>query len=812
MVSTWVWFRIDAGRRWRSLAVLALLVAVSSGTVLAALAGARRGDSALARLSARTLPATVAVMPFDPTFDWAPVRAMPEVEALATYADTDFRLDGIPADNLPVGAPPGSADLMRTVERPVLLEGRLTDPTRVDEAVVTRRFVTSYGRGVGDTVTALLPTAAAAQASVAITGPQPAGARVVIRIVGVVRSPWFSDGPQSHGTLLPTAAMVRRYRPNLGNRITWFNALIRLKGGAAALPAFQAHLARVTGRSDIGIRNLPDELRHRQRAASFEATWLAAFGGAAFVAAVVLLGQALARYVGASLTDLQVLRALGMTRSQSVLAAMAGPLLAAAAGAGGGIVVATVASRWFPIGSAADAEPAPGVHADALVLGVGGVLTVALVVAAAAVVARLAVGSAVPAQRAVGSAVPAQRATGHRRSSVASAAARAHLPVPVVIGTRFALESGRGPSAVPVRPALFGAVAGVLGVVAAFTFSAGVREAAGNPERFGQTWQLETWLGFGGQDFATAGLLPAVARDPDVTAVNDWRAAVATDVRTRRPLIMYSYRPVGQPIKVVLTAGRMPASAAEVVLAPQSADALGAQVGSTVTLTGSTGRPQVLTLSGIGFVPAGSHCTTCEGGGAWVTDGGFDTLFTAFQFHGGAIAVRPGARIDEVTARLQRADAARGGDAVFAPPYPPFGAAEVRQVQALPLALGAFLMLLAVGAVGHALATAVRRRRHDLAVLRALGMTRRQSRAVVVTQASVLALVGLAFGVPLGVALGRTVWRVVADYTPLYYVPPVASWALLLVGPLALLVANLLAAWPSHRAARLRIGHVLRAE
>jgi hypothetical protein len=61
-------------------------------------------------------------------------------------------------------------------------------------------------------------------------------------------------------------------------------------------------------------------------------------------------------------------------------------------------------------------------------------------------------------------------------------------------------------------------------------------------------------------------------------------------------------------------------------------------------------------------------------------------------------------------------------------------------------------------------------------------------------------------------ALGRTVWRVVADYTPLYYVPPRAFWALLLVGPLALLVANLLAAWPGRQAARLPIGHELRAE
>jgi FtsX-like permease family len=798
--SAWLWFRIDAGRRWRSLAVLALLIAASTASVLTAVAGARRGDSALRRLAAGTLPATAAVMPFQPGFDWAPVRAMPEIEALATYADTDFRLDGIPPDVLPVAAPPGTAELMRTVERPVVLQGRLADPAKADEAVVTRRFVTSYGKGVGDTVTALLPTPEQAQ-SLAISGPPPSGPRLTIRIVGVVRSPWFSDGPTTRGTLVPSAAMVRLYRPNLvPDNGVWFNALIRLRGGEDALPAFQADLARITGRSNIGIRNLAEETRRRQRSAAFEARWLFGFGGAAFAAALALVGQALTRYVGAGLADVRVLRALGMTRPETVLAAVAGPLLAAAAGAGAGVLVAVAASRWFPIGSAADAEPAPGMDVDPLVLGVGGALAVALVAATAAVTARLAVGTAWPGLR-------------PRRSAIAAAAAMAHLPVPVVVGARFALERSRGQVAVPTRPALLGAVAGVLGVVAAFTFSTGVREAAANPERFGQTWQLETWIGFAGTDSAPAGLLSAVARDPDVTAVNEWRGAVATDERSRQALELYSYRPVGQPIRVVLTAGRMPASPAEIVLAPESAAAVRARPGSTVTLAGTSGARRTMTVTGIGFVPAGSHCTTCsEASGGWVTDGGFDALFDAFQFHGAEVAIRPGAPVAAVADRLRHAAATLGGDAVFAPPYPPFGAAEVRRVRALPLALGAFLALLAIGAVGHALATAVRRRRHELAVLRALGMTPGQSRVVVATQATVLALVGLAAGIPLGVALGRTVWRVVADYTPLYYVPPVAVWTLLLVGPLALALANLLAGWPGRQAARLRIGQILRAE
>lgn len=798
---TLVWLRIDLRRRWRSLVALGLLIALAAATVLTAFAGARRGDSALQRLSAHTLPATVAVMPFDPRFDWGPVRSMPEVEAMTTYADTDFRVAGIPPGDLSVGYPPGDSDLMRTVERPVVLQGRLADPNRADEAVVTPKFVSNYGIGVGDTVTALLRTAEEAKKPPSITGPRSSGPRVRIHIVGVVRSPWFTDGPQSAGSLLPTAAMGRQYRQNLLDETTGFNALIRLKGGEAALPAFKAHLADVTGRSDLEVRNLPEELRHRQRAASFEARWLLAFSAAALIAALVLVGQALARYVGASLVDLRVLRALGMTRNRAILAAVAGPLIASTAGASGGLVAAVVASRWFPIGSAANAEPAPGVDVDWLVLGIGWVMTSLVVLAGAAVAARFMSDSA------------ALLTTG-RRSSVAATAARAQLPVPVEVGTRFALELSRGPTAVPVRPALFGAVAGVLGIVAAFTFSAGVSEAAGNPERFGQTWQLETWIGFGGMDFAPKNLLAAVARDPDVVAVNDWRAAVATETRDRQPVLLYSFSPVGRPIRVVLTSGQMPASETDVVLAPQTAATMRAHVGGAVTLVGTTGRSRAMTVSGIGFVPAGSHCTFCSGAsGGWVTDKGYDALFDHFQFHGGVIAVRPGARLDDVTTRLQHVASTLGAEGSwFAPPYPPFAAVELRQVRPLPMALGAFLVLLAVGAVGHALATAVRRRRHDLAVLRALGMTRRQTRGVVVTQASVLALIGLVFGVPLGVALGRTLWRVVAEYTPLYYVPPVAIWALLLVAPLALLVANLLAAWPGQQAARLRLGHILRAE
>jgi hypothetical protein len=797
------WLRLDLRRRWRSLAVLALLVAVASGTVLTAVAGARRGDTVLERLTANNLPATAVVLPNQPGFDWDQVRTMPEVEALSTFMlGLDFPVVGIPRSDHAVGFPWGDDEIMRTIERPALVAGRLPDPTRADEAVVTPAFVRHYHLGVGDTVTALLFTPQQVQAAAPTLTWDPGtprGPRLRIRIVGVGRIPWYQDTPG--GGLMPSPGLALHYRANLyDDRHSYTNALVRLRGGGAALPAFQEHLAALTGRADIDVWDRPAQLRQQQRSFSFQARCLLAFGGAALIAALVLVGQAVARYTTASVADLQVLRALGLTPRQAVWAAAGGPTVAAAAGITAGVAAAGFASRWFPIGSAWLAEPRPGFQLDWTVLGIGWAAVPLMVLAGSVAAGWIALGS--------------QRSSAaDRRSAVATAAARAGLPVPVVVGARFALEAGRGRTAVPVRPALFGAIAGVFGVLGTLTFSSGVADAAANPVRFGQTWQLSAFLGYNGQDFVPGGkLLAAVARDRDVTGVNDTRLAVAHAGDADTAVTLFTYQPVGAPVGTVLLSGRLPAADSEVLLAPGSAAATDAEPGGHVTFTSPTGT-HPMTVVGIGFVPSSPHNDYNTGG--WVSPAGYDRLFdNRTKFHFGLIALRPGTDPSAVKARLEKlAGTVPGaGGAEFDVAEIPTVVAELREVRGLPMALGVFLLLLAVASVGHALATAVRRRRVDVAVLRALGMTRRQSRAVVVTQASVLAVIGLAVGIPLGVALGRVVWRMVADYTPLQYVPPVAFWALLLVGPLALLVANALAAWPGHQAARLRISQVLRAE
>jgi ABC-type lipoprotein release transport system permease subunit len=788
--------------------VLALLIALATATILTSIAGARRGQTAFDRLWARTLPATAVVLLNQPGFDWGKVAALPEVAALTKFPVVfGFEVQGYPAASS--GFPLADDQMTRTIERPVILAGRLFNPRRADEVIVTPRFVATSGKHVGDILT--LDLASRRQANTGdydgSSGP-PRGPKIRVRIVGVGRSPWAfeADAPGSSGGVLTTPALYAHYRANMlgTSGQAYINALVRLKGGQAALPAFRTDLARVTKRSDVDVQDNVQQIGDPVRkVTSYEAACLLAFGLAALVAALFLIGQSVARYTSATVADLQVLQAVGMTRQQAISAAAAGPFLAGVAGGTLGVAAATVASWLMPIGIASIVEPHPGIDVDWIVLGSGWVLVPLLVLAGSAAAAAVALAAG-------------RRQAPQRRSAIAAAAATAGLPVPLVVGARFAFEPGRGRSSVPVRSALVGAVVGVLGVLAAFTFSAGVSDAASHPERFGQTWQLNTFLGLNGRDLGPASrVLRAVAADRDVTGVDDARIAGAQSGRVS--IESFTYAPVGgKRPAVVLTAGRMPAAPGEIVLAPTTAQELGAGRGSVVRLTGGGTAKHAVRVTGIGFVPPGPHNGYADG--AWLTPGGYDRIFHgahyAFKFHAATVALRPGADVQAVARRLNAVAAAiPGGKAIaFTPPAPLAEVQVVKDLELLPIALSGFLALLAVSAVGHALSTAVRRRRHDLAVLRALGMTRREARLVVATQASLLAAIGLVFGVPLGLVLGRAVWRTVAGFTPLAYHPPLALLALLLIGPVVLLAANALAAWPQQRAARLHAGRVLRSE
>lgn len=131
-----------------------------------------------------------------------------------------------------------------------------------------------------------------------------------------------------------------------------------------------------------------------------------------------------------------------------------------------------------------------------------------------------------------------------------------------------------------------------------------------------------------------------------------------------------------------------------------------------------------MTVSGIAFVPSGPHNSYDQG--AWLTPGGQDRLFAsahyAFKFHAAVLALRPGADVAVVARRLDAtvSAATHAQGAVFTHPDQ-LPVRQLEDVSVLPLALGGFPALLAVGAVGQALGMAMARRRHELAVLRTWG-------------------------------------------------------------------------------------------
>jgi ABC-type antimicrobial peptide transport system permease subunit len=118
----------------------------------------------------------------------------------------------------------------------------------------------------------------------------------------------------------------------------------------------------------------------------------------------------------------------------------------------------------------------------------------------------------------------------------------------------------------------------------------------------------------------------------------------------------------------------------------------------------------------------------------------------------------------------------------------------------------------AVVALGLTLFASVRRRRHELALFKTLGFTRRQLAATVAWQASISVALGVIIGLPLGIITGRTLWNRFAGALHVVPQPSVPAITVALIALGALVLANLVAAIPGRQAARTETAVLLRAE
>jgi hypothetical protein len=780
MAAWWLWVSTDARRRRRPALVLAVLVALAGGVVLAAVAGGRRNGSAAERATALTAPAEAWVAANLPGFDWDAVRRLSEVETVAEFPVTFFEVEEHP--DVEPAFPAGSPEAMTELEVPLVVEGRLPRPDRVDEVTISPQ---AHGRGIeiGDHLTLTMLSAEAMAAVFGGGDPSaaPPGPRQTVEVVGIVKGSFFTGDVQT------TFAFYDRYRDTLTPPgIGYVNALVKLRGGVDDLPRLEADLTEQAGHP-IELVESAAVLKRTTNATHLERDALYGFAAAAAAATLVLVGQAVVRMVASSLDEVPQLVALGFTRGTTVAALGALPAAAAGAASLGAGVVAYLLSGRFPIGVGRQVEPHPGRHLDWAVVGPGVVLLLVGAVLGVFLVATLVL------RRSRSRVVPAG-------SRLAARAAAADTPVPLALGVRLALERGVGRTAVPVRPALVGAVAGVLGVVAALTFGVGLDRGVDDATLFGQTFDAAI-IGVG-SDIVPPEARQALVAHPDVEMVAEIRNAIVQV--EGQDVSVFGIRTLSGDLRLQPVSGRVPTAPDEIALAPRTRAELDVDIGDRIRLGDGT----LLTVTGELFSPELSHTSYDEGG--VMTDDAlrrFMPTDDAVKFHNYAVRFRPGPDVEAAIGRVNQ-DVGIG----LEPRMPLYDQEAMKGVRTLPLLLGAFLALLAVGAVGHALASTVRRRRHDFAVLRVLGLTRRQARATVAWQATTLALVGLVFGVPFGMALGRTLWQVIAERTPMLYAPPVALAALLLVPPAAIVVCNAVAAWPAHVAARLRPAESLRTE
>ena len=804
--------------RWRGWAMLVLLVAVAGAAVLTAVAGALRTDSAYPRFLKTSKAADVLVAPDNAGlegYDWALAR-LPGVEAVAPVAGLDLAPLGhgslaMRATNVMA---PADGRLGRIVEVPKVLAGRMPAAGRAGEIVVDQRGAAIMGLHVGSVLSMRAePEGPPPGANAASQGP-PRPRLLHERVVGIVvtRGSVLPVNEQDKGpTIITSPALLHR----LGDRYVGYSgAYVRLRPGIS--PQAFGHQAQLLTRefpATGGHAFVADESTQAaavQRAIRPGAVALAIFALVLAVTALLIVGQAAARLLATSSMNHPALAALGMTRGQLMATGLAEVGVTAAAGAVAAAAVAVAASPLMPIGAARLAEPAPGVSADTTVLVAGAIAIVVLLVARVVWPAwRLTSASARGNDR---------QAAADQRWRPSAWPAGAGAPVTVVAGVRLALEPGRGRTAVPVRSALAGTALSVFAVTAAVTFGANLLHLVNTPPLYGQRWDAAIDLQFGNLTPAATG--HRLGRLPGIAG---WTFGYHGIVEIGGHVIPAIGLTAGKGplLSPTLLQGQPPRTRSEIVLGTSTLRQIGHHVGDwvTVTLSGHQLRERIVGRAVFPNFGQGSFTPTDLGQGAQTTaavltpttppgaPAGFDFVLLSFT---------PGRHRAANIAGFQRSmtgfcQTAQQSTCVVTGQRP-IGVTNYASIDATPMVLAGLLAVVGVAVLGQFIVVAGRRRRRDFAVMKALGMVRRQISAITAWQISILTGLALLTGLPLGVAAGRWSWALFAHGLGIPADASTPARQVLLMVPAVILTANAVAFWPGRAAARLNPAETLRAE
>ena len=615
-------------RSVRGAAVIALLIALLGGVVLASVAGARRTASAYPRMLESTIAPELLVSPpgeagADPTPFYEAIADLPGVRSLGVIAGLGYLpLAGSPTEALAerlsdfgevatgIGAVDGVAGY--ELRRPVINAGRLPALDSTDEVLISRQMAKLTGLGLGDVLDVVLVGGVEVFQAAAEAGD---GTPLRLEVVGLGTFANevipFSDLDED-GTFLVSPAVMA-----LQERGDWAfeGAFVDLDEGVDVAAAVET-ISRLGAAEDAGtggpvfISDETAQAGHVQDGMRPLALALVAVAVALGAVALVIVGQALSRHTRPSAGDHVAMRAVGFGAGQRAAVPLMRALAIGVVGAAGAAVVAIALSPRFPIGPARIAERDKGVDLDVPVLLLGSALVVLLTVLAL---------------------VPAAvfRARRDRRRPPAlgrlatSAAGSARLPAPEVQGVRLAFGAGPDGSP-PARNAVVVAVLAVAAVLAAAAFARGLTALVDEPARYGQGWDVLVDSGF--SPAPVAALVERLEDDPriDGLAVGNYGELSVAG----RPVPAVELAAISGSAGLTLVAGEVADDPGELVLGGEVLDALDLAIGDEVDVDAGEGAEQWRVVGHAVFprLGRGSFDGTGLGMGAQVAPGPLDLL------------------------------------------------------------------------------------------------------------------------------------------------------------------------------------------
>lgn len=823
MAAVWMRLRAEARSRWRAWIALALIFGIGSGAAIASLAGARRTDTAYPRFVEAqdgfdAFTGGGAGHDFEQRF--AKLKAHPAAESAEEVIILGGQLT-VPArrgrDQIIVGIPDAlvvsnpSGRVLYETNRAKVLEGRLARKTEPHEVMVPFTARDRYGIEAGDEIVV----------GIGFDEEFAPVRDVRVRVVGIVATPgdFEAVGQTLFLSIYGTPALYETYRDLLPPPIPdLWNLGFHLRGGRSAAVGFKQSVER---EFNIDVPMIEPVIRSGvQKTVRLYAVALWVVGALIAVATVAIVGQTLARQTTLDSSDHPILRALGFSPGRMVGLTLLRTGLVGVTAAVVAATVAYLASPLFPIGPGRIAEPFPGFALDATIVSVGS-LAVLLLVPMITLIPSIRAARAASA--------PAEGRESTRASRIVQSASRMFRSPATATGLRMALEPGRGRAAVPIRSTILAVALGIAAVTGSVVVGESLTNLIESPGLAGFTYDAllpsdppgeskEGDLAYEAQRMEQLRKLPFVERFASGTALNIVIAGADS--------FMLAFDQTGD-IGYAIIDGRAPTDAIrdgipEIALGSATIRRLKLDIGDTIEFgfpshdpdEGDEGPPpeerrltQRARIVGVVAVPPLPFAVTEPGEGAMMTIGAVNTFEPD---HGGGccfVAFRDGIALDDAEAALEEA-----GFADVFPRTRRSDLATLERISRLPILLSAIFGIIAAAALTHVLVTAVRRRRRELAVLKTLGFVQRQVRAAIAWQVSTIALLALVIGIPAGIAMGRWGWGLVAAHFAVVPVAVAPLLILVLLGPAALILGNVVAAIPGRIAARTQPAIVLRTE